>query len=1417
MTTLAEARRRWSRTVLLAVLLVIGVWALFGVYSASKPIAEKRAALTTPDSPRAIVSLELASSPAVAQRIIGAWTKTPGGRRALTVTMEADTRLIYAYTLAFLAFLLWSCLLVRVSPWVVALAMATVVIAGLSDLAENWFLAFQIDTWAPSGFPIAGDMPFHVVADVLDRARVSLLLPHGWRPTPESANVLGRTAAMVKFVLLSVAGFAFVVFSGGGWRAHRGSGARLAEGTRAGAFPVLISRENACIFTDTTMRPDDGPQFADDFNATDEPRVAFRAADLIGLALSGGGIRSATFNLGLLAGLHRRNLLGLIDYLSTVSGGGYVGAFWSSWLRTRKPGADIFPTSRGQGAVSQGVDQSGERHLREFSGFLVPRVGLFLVDTWTAGMAVVAGLLPAFAIGSAVLSIVVLLWLLLSSPLAYGSARGRLLVIGGLTALLLAAFEYTWQRLKVQSASGDADSNRTYGLFAGLAVLLTTWVESLLPVPWTTALWTAERTLFGDRVVVLPTALLTASDGVHRSPFEWWWILTGIDRASLTVYDHWYVLSPRLFDFTIPWIVTAAILIVIRLGWSVRDRVTYPTARTALDRVLVRIAGFALAWALLALLWHIAINLGSAWTQATAALVSAGLFAGLRNWFAIAFAKPSASTWRDRLKPYVPQALAYLTLVLMVSAIGALMVQHAGIDWFAWWRIGTVALAVVAVGLFLNPGEFGLHAFYRDRLNRAYLGAHRSAAEENRASEPRATDDYRLNDLPTRPLHLVCCAVNDLSGDPVATLSRGARSGVLSRHGFSIGNRWVAMPDLTIGAAVTASAAAFNSNMGQISIRLGPAVSFLMTMLNLRLGLWLRDPRATLAGRRRWPGLLLYREMVGLLHASGPIAPNDTLPLLRRDVHLSDGGHFENLALYELVRRHCRYIIVSDAGADPETAFDDLGVALRRIREDFGVDIVLDVEPLRPDAHGRSRQHVAVGTICYSDIDRGVLIYIKPTLTGDEPPDVLQYQTRNRAFPHESTGDQFYDEAQWESYRRLGLHVAEEVFSFVLPWTGADSKPPTADAVFTDARHVWGATPPDLVANILQMTGRFAELEAELQQRAARGVLAEVFPEIAVMRHGGKPALPAEANKATKTTAKKAAKQELTSGDANAATADTELATDLSYLLRVTQLMEDVWMSCQLERWWQHPLNLGWINLFARWATAPSFRRWWPVFAPMCSPGFRSFIEERFAVRGSTGTPEVTIAPFTWSPAGGTDDQGRPLSIGLAELWWTQRSNDEPTKREGREWHQGTLKMPAAGDQPDFQMQVALVGVFHTATTGSDSAIGWHSDDYFVPPSLWGAGIGATFLSRLLTRFEDYGYYYVVVNGLKDGKATAVARQDRRSFIDQYRRIGFRQVQLREAKLKDFVIDTMKYDETGDVLFEMPSAVRARRKAQHSE
>jgi hypothetical protein len=165
-------------------------------------------------------------------------------------------------------------------------------------------------------------------------------------------------------------------------------------------------------------------------------------------------------------------------------------------------------------------------------------------------------------------------------------------------------------------------------------------------------------------------------------------------------------------------------------------------------------------------------------------------------------------------------------------------------------------------------------------------------------------------------------------------------------------------------------------------------------------------------------------------------------------VYLSDGGHFENLGLYEMVLRRCRYIVVSDGGADGDFDFEDLGNALGKVRVDLGIPIEFKRLPMHApvDLPGKSYDlasgkpdfpYCAVARIRYSCVDApeapgerkeeidGWLLYVKPALNGTEPADVFHYAKLHPTFPHESTANQLYSEAEFESYRALGHHVME--------------------------------------------------------------------------------------------------------------------------------------------------------------------------------------------------------------------------------------------------------------------------------------------------------------------------------------------------------------------------------------------------------
>src|SRR5262249_41825917 len=238
---------------------------------------------------------------------------------------------------------------------------------------------------------------------------------------------------------------------------------------------------------------------------------------------------------------------------------------------------------------------------------------------------------------------------------------------------------------------------------------------------------------------------------------------------------------------------------------------------------------------------------------------------------------------------------------------------------------------------------------------------------------------------------------------------------------------------ITLGTAMAISGAAANPNKGFHS---SPLVRVLMTLFNGSLGCWLGNPGPAGATTWRRAG---PRYFVGPLLAETTGNTTDNYKYL----NLFDGGHFENLGLYELVLRRCHYIVVIDASEDPKFSFADLGEAVRKIRVDFCIPI--DFEPIRIYSRsqidalksaGQKGHNCAIGRIRYSEVDPdvngkkapdGIIIYIKQACYGEEPRDIYEYFKRSETFPYESTADQSFSESQFESYRMLGAYTMEKL------------------------------------------------------------------------------------------------------------------------------------------------------------------------------------------------------------------------------------------------------------------------------------------------------------------------------------------------------------------------------------------------------
>ena len=389
------------------------------------------------------------------------------------------------------------------------------------------------------------------------------------------------------------------------------------------------------------------------------------------------------------------------------------------------------------------------------------------------------------------------------------------------------------------------------------------------------------------------------------------------------------------------------------------------------------------------------------------------------------------------------------------------------VPWEWAWIVdagGFILLIVASTGIsrFINVNRFSLHALYRNRLVRAFLGSARASARPPRTPDPFTgfdlTDNIRMADAPTNGLlHVINITLNVVSTKNLAWQERKAESFTVTP--LTSGNpnagyrptREYGSHDggITLGTAMAISGAAVSPNMGYHS---SPLLGFLMMLFNVRLGWWLGNPaRETYRHEGpRFAIIPLLKELVGRTTDQGAW------------VYLSDGGHFENLGVYEMIRRRCRVIVVSDASGDPDCAFEDLGNALRKIYIDLGVSI--DFETLdfsKRQTPPKAGFYCALGEITYpGSTVPGWLLYIKPGYHGDEPADIRSYALAHDTFPHETTANQWFSESQFEAYRGLGAHIAELICNGGTPVPAA-TRPDPIDLAILKTRASNYTKPPE--------------------------------------------------------------------------------------------------------------------------------------------------------------------------------------------------------------------------------------------------------------------------------------------------------------------------------------------------------------------
>jgi hypothetical protein len=719
--------------------------------------------------------------------------------------------------------------------------------------------------------------------------------------------------------------------------------------------------------------------------------------DSTGLALSGGGIRSAAFCLGALQSLAvtgvagaapgTRSLFDQVDYLSTVSGGGYVGSAVTAAMASPTATSQKFPFVE----FGRFDDEPSVGHLRDFSNYLFPRGSSSLADMISV---VLRGLATNVVFILAGILFFAMLTVLAYPDFVQVQAHGSFLP-------RLAAGDLQWLGI----LTGLAERVGRSGPFLLTEVLLA--IFGLYLIVWailrsrpaldfgavTDGLFSDVRGVFvrGGRLFVFAVAVAAFFDVQPFALHGFQWIATHSIRQAAEYFAM----------VTAPFAGIVA-LFSNRLSEFLKANSFKTGAGALTKRILAHALVFAAAAVLPILLW-----LAYLWVSA-AGMPHSGVFlpgcSGKGCWL-----------WN----PYM----------------------HGPLQSYFWlW------LFFFLTTLLFAPNANSLHQPYRDKLSKAFL-----FNPANRATQGRDSGDLlprghiELNELAPAtggPYHLINAAIN-LQGSVQAN-RRGRNASFFLFSPKFVGSEVTdfapielvqkADPHIDLGTAMAISGAAVSSNMGSSSVR---ALSPTLALLNIRLGYWMKNPKHIISsdgGERitlwtRLKGLFktyLFNEMFGQLDENQPL------------VYLTDGGHIENLGLYSLLKRHCRLIIVVDGEADPLLTFHALSICERYARIDLGVRLdvpwqqIADVgnaatvlakdgKPI-PTTGG---PHCTVGSILYPGGEHGVLLYVKASLTGDEPDYVVDYKMRNPTFPHESTGDQFFSEEQFEAYRALGFHALD--------------------------------------------------------------------------------------------------------------------------------------------------------------------------------------------------------------------------------------------------------------------------------------------------------------------------------------------------------------------------------------------------------
>ena len=1057
-------------------------------------------------------------------------------------------------------------------------------------------------------------------------------------------------------------------------------------------FPRVLADELKDIRARrAALFPEQAPLPAND--SPPQPVADAHRTRALGLCFSGGGIRSATFNLGVLQGLAELGLLPYIDYLSTVSGGGYIGSWLHGIIRNKHEGNPIPAQDELHPRRVPGEPETDPiSFLRKYSNYLAPQPGLFSPDFWTIGSVWIRNMLLNLLILIPFLMAVVLTVLLsgvlqqnYANSLTFDLAR-KVWVVALVCAVTVVAVNLRqivfiqFPLLKPRFRLPDLSGRFVVG-GASTCIVIASYIFGAFrfdPHPVRSGvvlfvLFAALQWVGGFRLCYRAR---------HNQANGWFYLIfIPLVCAAFTATLLWAVwkLTGTWDDPDVEWLRIAfgppLILVVWMCGVTLQIGLMgsdFPdAAREWLARLGASTSIGMAGWIGLFVLavfgpyWLAWVTL--AWVPAGIALAGGWIGSAIAGYLSGKSAKTSGQPDEQkdkstrtmelvgRFAPIVFLAgfLLFVSLgthMLLGPLAGKVNLESNCIDpittpipsWLLWLEpvqreywcslhsshqglivaiAGVLAACLVIISVLplrFNINEFSMHHFYKNRLVRCYLGAGRGGDRQpNRLTGFDPFDDFPIAELVPEagpgdpylgPYPIINCALNLNTGSELAKLERRgasfiftprycgfdpprsqedrnvtARKNDLNPDGYRSTPGYMEPRGPGVGTAMAISGAAANPNSGYHT---SAPLAFMMTILNVRLGWWLGNPRRDVPSTRPGPMNALVSLLSELFAQSNGRS---------RYVNVSDGGHFDNLGLYELVRRRCRYIVVCDSEADPNLVFEGLGGAIRKCRADFGVEITLDPEPIRR-VNGRSKSHCVIGTIAYPEPETGFpadscgrpdapasayaratgwILYLKSSLTGDEPEDVRQYHSTSPTFPHESTADQFFSESQFESYRQLGLHVVRTTFENVA------SRPSALDqrdmlVMFQDLCRKWYPAPA-LTAAATNLTERYSAFVRRIAEDSELAFLDNQLFQ-------GMPKVPQP-----EVTPRKA----------------------VFFCMELLQLMEDVYFELNLEHRSdrENPVFAGWLDVFEIWANSPAVLDAWKVAGAGFNPIFQEFFQ----------------------------------------------------------------------------------------------------------------------------------------------------------------------------------------------------------------